>query len=126
MMLKTPGTLPILALKEGATPVEVAGAVVSSLFPAGLFPSGELKLRGLKAEYDAAGDRFNAGDEDAINKFFDDYPEYETRLALFDEPEERLRQFLVSEIWDRYTQLEPQNKGRAADLLGEEFEQSFQ
>ncbi len=125
MMLRTPGTLPILAVKEGAHPVEVAAAVIASLFPAGLFPTGELKMRGLAAEYNAAWKRFDAGNEEAINQFFEDHPEYEARLALYDEPEERLRQFLVSEIWDRYTSLERMNRKRAGDLLGEEFEQSF-
>ena len=125
MMLRTPGTLPILAIKEGASPVEVAAAIISSLFPSGLFPTGELEMRNLKAEYDAAWKRFHAGDEEAINTFWDEHPEYEARLALYDEPEERLRQFLVNEIWDKYTQLESANKTAAVDQLGEEFEQSF-
>jgi hypothetical protein len=125
MMLRTPGTLPVLALKEGAHPIEVAASVIASLFPGGLFPTGELKLRGLQSEYNAAWKRFDAGNEDAINQFFEKYPEYEARLALYDKPEDRLRQFLVSEIWDRYTQLNKTNRKRATQLLGGEFEQAF-
>jgi hypothetical protein len=124
MALKLPGSQTAMAIKEGKL-----GAVLytlpTTLFPAGLLPEGELIQRGLKYEYNEAWDKYENGDPRAINEFFETHPEYQTRLALFKEPEERLHQFLVSEIWDKYTALDSKNKPLVIDQLGEDFELMF-
>jgi hypothetical protein len=121
-MIRTPMVLPLLAMKEKASPGEIFAAALSSIFPGGLFPEGELKQRGLKVEFDQAYKQFKAGDMDALNGFFDEHPEYEARLALWDEPEERLRQFLINAVWDGYYGLEHPNRKLAVRQLGPEFE----
>jgi len=82
-------------------------------------------MRGLKPIYDNAWRKFDAGDEDAINQFFEDYPEYYARLALYDEPEQRLHKFLVDSIWRKYMALDKENQYIAQDALGDEFMDSF-
>lgn len=123
-MLRTPGAATINQLAQG----NVGGALQSlptAAMGAGLFPEGELRLRGLAVDYNKAWYDYKNGDDEAINKFLEDNPEYESRLALYDEPGERLRQFLVSSIWDRYSALAKPNRSRAADALGQDFKDSF-
>jgi hypothetical protein len=124
MALKIPGSQTALAIKEGKFGA-IPYTLLTTLFPAGLLPEGELIQRGLKYEYGKAWDDYKNGNPAAINEFFDKHPEYQARLALFDEPEERMRQFLVSEIWERWTLLENKNKPLVVDQLGENFERMF-
>lgn len=98
---------------------------LSMMFGSGLLPEGELRLRELKDEYDQAWDAYNQGNKEALTNFYDEHPEYETRLALWKEPEERLQQFLIGEIWDRYFDLGTDNRRLAAEQLGERFETTF-
>jgi hypothetical protein len=126
LSLRTPGVATIEAMRaltEGrATGLDVLLSVPGSLFSYGLLPQGEIEQRGLKEVYNKAWELKKSGqDPDAVNEFFEQYPEYQTRTALFDEPEERLRNFLVSEIWDRYTELEGPNKDLAREQLGDAF-----
>ncbi|MCD4751882.1 MAG: hypothetical protein K8R40_02305 [Anaerolineaceae bacterium] len=107
--LRVPGSLQGEAIKNIQEPkdaLNVVGALFAGLFPMTLVGEGELRLRGLSEEYGQAWDRYNAGDTGAINQFFEDYPEYEARMAMFDEPEERLNQFLISNIWDAWADME--------------------
>ena len=100
-------------------------ALPPSLFGAGLLPEGELKYRGLKQEWNDAWKLRDAGDQQAITRFFDEHPEYEAYLAKGKEPEERLRSFLVGQIWDGYMGLGTTDRKTATAELGEEFKQSF-
>ena len=124
MALKIPGSQTGLALKEGRL-----GAVMytlpTTLFPAGLLPEGELIQRGLKNEYSKAWDAYDKGNPTAVNEFFEKYPEYQARIALFKEPEEQLHQFLISEIWEKWHELENKNKPLVIDQLGQGFERMF-
>ena len=100
-------------------------ALPPSLFGAGLLPEGELKYRGLKQEWNDAWKLRDAGDQQAITRFFDEHPEYEAYLAKGKEPEERLRSFLVGQIWDGYMGLGTTDRKTATAELGDEFKQSF-
>jgi hypothetical protein len=123
-MLRVPGAATLNQIASG----NLAGVIQSLptlLFPGGLFPTGELKQRGLKTEYDLAWKKLKAGDESALRTFFDNNPEYEARTALYAQPEERLQQFMVNEIWDRYYQLEAPNRSQARKALGQKFEDAF-
>lgn len=123
--LRTPGTAPLMALKYGGSGIQVAVAAISGLFPGGLFPQGELEQRNLAIDYSKAWDDLKQGDDTAIEDFFAEHPEYEARMALYDKPEERLRQFLISTIWDKYTKLERPNRKIAANALGTDFTEMF-
>jgi hypothetical protein len=131
--LRTPGAAGLMALKETVKNKEgigtVAGQTLSGflvgMFGGSLFSEGELKMRGLKPEYDNAWRKFEAGDEEAINTFFDNHPEYYARLALYDEPETRLHQFLIDSIWKKYMDLDVENRRLAREALGDEFLNSF-
>jgi peptidoglycan hydrolase-like protein with peptidoglycan-binding domain len=100
-------------------------AVPTLVFGGSLFPEGELRLRGLVDDFRRALEARDDGDDEALDKFFTDHPEYEARLALNDPPEERLKQFLISEVWDRYSQLERPNRSRATGQMGDKFRDAF-
>jgi hypothetical protein len=117
--LRTPGTAPFLAMKEGGNPVDPM-TMLATIFPGSIFPEGELKMRGLQKEWSEA-----KADGGKFEDFIDKHPEYQARLALFDEPEERLRQFLVNQIYDKYFALSKADQTRARDALGGNFSQRF-
>ncbi|KKN17788.1 hypothetical protein LCGC14_0962280, partial [marine sediment metagenome] len=89
------------------------------------FPTGEVRQRKLGEEFGLAITAREVGDSTAINRFFEKYPEYETRLASFDSPEERMRFFLVDEVWVRYRELGSANKELARNQLGQDFYDLF-
>jgi len=94
--------------------------------PSGMLPDAELHQRGIKPEYDAAWQAYNSGDKTALDSFWAKYPEYEARLALYDEPEERLRNFLKNEVWDGWYRIEDQlTKDAVVEQLGPDFETKF-
>ncbi len=131
--LRTPGAAGLMALKQtikdkkgiGTVAGQTLAGFLAGMFGGGLFSEGELKMRGLKPEYDNAWRKFEAGDEEAINDFFDNHPEYYARLALYDEPETRLHQFLIDSIWKKYMDLDVENRRLAREALGDEFLNSF-
>ena len=127
--LRVPGALQVEAMKGAARgqadALNVIGSLYAGLHPQTIIPEGELAQRGISAEYSKAWDEFNAGNRNALDEFTDAYPEYETRLALFDEPEERLRNHLVSEIWDKYSSLSGPNKKIAREQMGDAWQTAF-
>ncbi|RME33706.1 MAG: hypothetical protein D6794_11325, partial [Deltaproteobacteria bacterium] len=131
MMLRTPGAAPVYAARRAALgeaqASDVVAAILFGYLPAGIFPTGELKLRGLQKEYEAAREAYNNGDEQAFKKFFSEHPEYEARmmLRLWDKPEERLRQFLIDTVWERYAALPKVRREEAAQAFGPMFGDAF-
>jgi hypothetical protein len=111
------------ALQEG--PLAGAQAAVPSLFGASLLPAGELEYRGLKDEWNEAWKLADAGDTKAVQRFFDNYPEYEAWLAKNKDDGELLKSFLIGQIWDAYMELGDTNQKQARAELGEGFRQSF-
>lgn len=93
--------------------------------PITIFPPGEEKARALYTQFGEAMDAYNAGRPEVLTKFFDDHPEAKVRLALFKEPGDRLNQFLVDEIWERYFSLPELQRRQVVDALGEPFERNF-
>ena len=100
-------------------------ALPPSLFGAGVLPEGELHYRGLKDEWNEAWKRRDAGDTEAINRFFEDHPEYEAYLAKGKEPEARLRSFLIGQIWDGYMELGETDRKLARAEMGDLFGDAF-
>ncbi len=64
-------------------------------------------------------------ESNALKSFFDEHPEYETRLGLFDKPEEQIQKFMVDEVWKAYNELPKLNKEEARQHLGAEFQETF-
>lgn len=122
--LKMPGSQTALAVSEGRFG-GIGYTLPTTLFPAGLLPEGELIQRGLKEEHSKAWADYKDGNPKAINEFFEKHPEYQARLALFAEPEDRLRQFLINEIWEKWFELEGKNKPLVVEQLGSQFENWF-
>lgn len=126
LALRTPGTAFANAIVSGVRkPDDLASAFLMSFFPSGLFPEGEMELRGLRDEYQQAWKDYERGDPEAIEKFNEKYPEYQTRMMMFKEPEERLRAHLINIIWETYTAMPTANQQIAADSLGASFKAYF-
>ncbi len=69
--------------------------------PAKAYPEGEYLQRSLKDDYQRAWAKTEeTGNFDFVNNFNNLHPEYEARLALWNSPEEKLRDFLKDEIWN--------------------------
>lgn len=128
LALKSPGMATLYNLRQAmagkAGVADVVTSLLAGVFPATLFPAGELEYRGLKESFDQAYQAYQAGDQDILKQWFDDNPEYEARMALYRDPESRLKSFLISEIWDKYTALPALNKREVREQMPE-FEQLF-
>jgi len=126
MMMRVPGMMPIKNIFDKKGLGNVLGSMVMGWLPSGMLPDAELHQRGIKPEYDAAWQAYNSGDKTALDSFWAKYPEYEARLALYDEPEERLRNFLKNEVWDGWYRIEDQlTKDAVVEQLGPDFETKF-
>jgi hypothetical protein len=62
---------------------------------------------------------------DDLTQFFDENPEYEARLGIFDEPEERLHKFMIDRTWHAFNQLPKLNQNELRDQLGNDFTDAF-
>ncbi|MFA5378401.1 MAG: hypothetical protein WC455_21785 [Dehalococcoidia bacterium] len=126
--LRVPGLMPLAAIK-GMKPenagASIATGLATAMFPAGIISKGEIELRGLSEEYSEAWKKKDAGDTEAVSKFFDEHPEYEARLAQYKEPQERLRNFLTGQIWDAYNDMTGPNKKVVREALGDPFIDTF-
>jgi hypothetical protein len=126
LAFKTPGAAPAYAtLHAWNKPEEWLPAWLYGWLPTGLLPEGELDQRGLGDVYSRARQEYNAGNPDALERFFDQYPEFETRLALWDAPEERLRQFMISDLWEMYSGLGSFEKQQVREQFGPMFQNFF-
>jgi site-specific DNA-adenine methylase len=91
-----------------------------------LYPEGEENTRALRDDYKAALQRKLTGaDPQAMNKFYDEHPEYNTRNMSFETPEQRVRQMMISQIWDAWGAMNQPNKTAAQESLGEVFNNAF-
>lgn len=93
--------------------------------PVKSYPTGEEAQRELGKVFSEAMQANEKGDPDALFKFFEDHPEYESRLALFKSPEERLKNFMVDNLWSRWNELPKLTQDEMKDQLGENFATMF-
>lgn len=93
--------------------------------PTQAYPTGEGKQRALQDDFSKAYEAYDNGDVQALTTFFDNYPEYETRLGLWDTPEERLRKFMVDNTWQRWNEMSILHRNQVKDALGPQFQDSF-
>lgn len=104
------------------------------------YPEGEETQRALQDDFSRAYEAynqadqnanegkpvgFNGGDPDALTEFFEEHPEYETRLGLWDKPEERMRKFLIDQTWAQYNSFPDLNKREIREQLGGNFDEIF-
>ena len=103
-----------------------AGTVLGALgIPVRAYPEGEQAQRELADQFGKAMEARDRGDVEALSKFFDEYPEYEARLALFKSPEERLKNFMVDNIWSRFNSLPKVQRDEVSEQLGPNFQTYF-
>ncbi len=89
------------------------------------YPPGEEQSREVMEQMDEVRRLYEAGDEEAWNRFFEEHPEAEARLALNQEPEERLRNYLTDRIWRAWNALPDVHKREVVEQLGTTFEHQF-
>ena len=121
---RLPGSALVNVLKSGQLEY-IPQAMLATMFPAGLYPKGEMIQRGLSEQYSMAWKQFLGGDNEALNKFMDENPEYEARLALFKEPEDRLHSHLVNLLWDKWIGLSDPDKKLVQEQFGQAFKSYF-
>ena len=95
------------------------------LFSSGILSNGELEMRGDKQKFLDALKAKDAGDKTAITTFFNQHPEYSAKLNMSKNPDEMMRSFLSSEIWDKYNGLNAYEKKVARGSLGNYFNNAF-
>lgn len=102
------------------------GAALSLLgIPVKSYPEGEKKQKELQQQFYEAIKQRDAGNEDALAKFFKDNPEYEMKLALNKKPEERLKTFMIDNMWSRWNELPKLTQNEIKDQLGPTFADKF-
>lgn len=129
-MLKNPGLASVYAMRQAmqgkAGLADVVSSLMTTALPGYTLPQGELIYRGLVQEYNAAWAEFNkTGDKSAVTQFYEDHPEYQARQALYNTPEDRIKYYLINQVWDSYAALPALHKRQAREQLGEQFEQDF-
>lgn len=93
--------------------------------PINSYPEGEEHLRGLYNEFYTALDLRDRGDPTVLRDFFDDHPEFESRLALWKEPEERMQSFLIDNIWQQWNEMPDLHQDEMYEHLGPLFQDAF-
>ena len=91
----------------------------------GVYPEGEKKQRELGLLYSAAWQAQNNGDTGSITKFFNEHPEYEARLALYDNKDDRLRNFLVDKVWEKWANMPHAYRLDVQQAFGNDFDTMF-
>ena len=114
------------SVRGEATLGEKASSVAAFLanvvgLPVFTYPEGESIQRQLTDDFGRAYEAYEDGDLYALRQFFDTNPEYESRLALWKEPQERMQSFLVDEIWSRWNQMPTVHRRQVEEVLGQRF-----
>jgi hypothetical protein len=89
------------------------------------YPGGEQAQRELTERFYIALDLRDQGDTDAMKDFFEENPEFEARLALFKEPEERAKAFMVDQVWNTWYDMPKVHQDAVKEAFGEKFTEYF-
>ena len=89
------------------------------------YPEGEEAQRELTERFYIALDLRDQGDTDALKDFFDENPEFESRLALFKKPEERAKAFMVDQVWNTWYDMPKVHQDAVKEAFGEQFTEHF-
>lgn len=90
-----------------------------------VFPEGEMKGRQMQLLLAAAREAQDNGDTEALSAFFQKYPEVEARLALTQDPDARLTNFLTDQVWAAWRGLPTLYRRQVQAQLGDEFTELF-
>ena len=102
---------------------QIAGSAVASVFGAKVLPDGELQHREQQAVKKYIQD---SGDEETLNKFWDDFPEYSVHnYAYVDDPEMLLHRVLLDNLKTAYYSLPETQQTAAQRSLGQRFNTLF-
>jgi hypothetical protein len=95
--------------------------MLAASFWVDVFPEGEMGARDLQAEF------AQAIENNKTAEFFDEHPEYEARLQMsnWDNPEAQMKNYIKSQIWDKYFEMSDLDQKRVKEVLGEDFETYF-
>jgi hypothetical protein len=125
-MIGRQGDLYELAVRREAEAAAWRTLVGGALGVSGdVFPEGEQRQRQLGLLNKAARDAEANGDTRALERFFEKYPEYESRLALYDDKDGRMRNFLVDKLWGKWLELPRVYRLQAQQAFGQEFDDLF-
>lgn len=122
---------PLFEAAEQRSAVQASGGVGGQVFsniagiPVGTLPEGEERQRILALLNSAAYDARENGDTEALERFYDQYPEYSARMALYDDKDERIRSFLVDSVWTAYNGLPDLYRREVSEQFGAEFQDGF-
>jgi len=89
------------------------------------YPEGEKAQRELTKRFYIALDLRDQGDTDALKDFFEENPEFESRLALFKEPEERAKAYMVDQLWNTWFEMPKVHQDAVKEAFGEQFTEYF-
>lgn len=92
---------------------------------AGVLPEGEERLRILSKLNAAAWEAEKNGNPEPLANFLALYPEYEARLALKQDPESRLQNFLIDQVWAGYSGLPELYRRQFNQAAGATFQEAF-
>ena len=104
------------------------GSMGSTLgLPLKFYPEGERRLRTQRDAYERAWADYEAiQDYDlTLGRFHEENPGYEARLALWKSPEDRLKSFMIDEIWNIYNDLPDLNRRELKEQMGDMFNNAF-
>jgi hypothetical protein len=93
-----------------------------------VLPEGETRQRSLAEKYKLFKAAYSAeanGDKSPMTAFLADHPEYEARLSLYDNKEERLRSFLAGKVWEKWAVTPRAYKQDLQQAFGQEFTTAF-
>jgi hypothetical protein len=93
--------------------------------PSKVYTEGEEDMRNLQDDYYKAYELEDEGAYKAVSGFWKMHPEYETRLALWKSPEERLQRFVADQVYDAFYSLNNLDQRTVRDTLGREFVEKF-
>jgi hypothetical protein len=134
--------------KQRAMQQRGARTLISTTLPrADVYPPAEQEIRQLRLERDAAIEGVMPGYGDMTyeetqaaraadpaldqrmrefwNQWYETHPEYQVRSMLWQEPDERVRRYAITQIWEGYNERERISKRLATIHLGSDFERYF-
>jgi len=118
---------PVFELAQRRTQTIEGWRYLGRAVQADFMPQGEENLRALQDEYSQALTARDQGDKTMLTKFYDEHPEYEARgMSMnWDDPEGRLKNYLVGEVWDAWYALPELTRREMTAELGPDFEERF-
>ncbi|HPS39774.1 MAG TPA: hypothetical protein PL124_10210 [Candidatus Cloacimonadota bacterium] len=124
LSMKLPGSSLANTLADQAW-TNIPQALITTMFPTGLYPKGEMDLMGLTEQMQAAWDEYGKGNPFPIDDLLQKHPELLVKSGINDEPELLMKKLLINNIREKYDALDSINKGIIKQQLGDAFVESL-